>query len=278
MDLRDRTAPRPSRSHSTSSHVSSVSSQSYPITPNDSTSTFPSNHDDLDNDLAQAALSLGMMRSGASTSKPRSYSGTARPSSSSASSFQPDSLRSASMTPSGSWSHSGLDTGTRSTSPSSKNSVFEEPEGTEEQEVLDPNFMSRVSQLPIVSGGLEWYERSKASSRVVKVSSLSSLIHPQWNLGQYPWRSSRIFYHVLVPKKTEEATLRSFAEETQSLLVFYIVWSRIGRIIAFEGLSSSGQQLTTEPARRLRVPSARSIGRSWGNRRGAERWLASSFY
>lgn len=33
----------------------------------------------------------------------------------------------------------------------------------------DPRFMARVSQLPIVSGGLEWYERSKANSRVVKV-------------------------------------------------------------------------------------------------------------
>lgn len=33
----------------------------------------------------------------------------------------------------------------------------------------DPHFMARVSQLPIVSGGLEWYERSKAQSKVVKV-------------------------------------------------------------------------------------------------------------
>lgn len=37
----------------------------------------------------------------------------------------------------------------------------------------DPRFMARVSQLPIVSGGLEWYERSKANSRVVKVRSSS---------------------------------------------------------------------------------------------------------
>lgn len=33
----------------------------------------------------------------------------------------------------------------------------------------DPHFIARVSQLPIVSGGIEWYERSKANSRVVKV-------------------------------------------------------------------------------------------------------------
>lgn len=35
----------------------------------------------------------------------------------------------------------------------------------------EARFMARVSQLPLVSGGLEWYERSKASSRVVKVRS-----------------------------------------------------------------------------------------------------------
>lgn len=34
----------------------------------------------------------------------------------------------------------------------------------------DAKFIERVSQLPLVSGGLEWYERSKASSRVVKAS------------------------------------------------------------------------------------------------------------
>ncbi|BGP21391.1 clock controlled protein [Rhodotorula toruloides] len=48
----------------------------------------------------------------------------------------------------------------------------------------DPRFMARVSQLPIVSGGLEWYERSKANSRVVKygaglvVSSFSAVSRP----------------------------------------------------------------------------------------------------
>ncbi|GAA6002818.1 hypothetical protein JCM10207_007697 [Rhodosporidiobolus poonsookiae] len=48
----------------------------------------------------------------------------------------------------------------------------------------DPRFMARVSQLPIVSGGIEWYERSKANSRVVKYgaglveSSLSAVSRP----------------------------------------------------------------------------------------------------
>jgi hypothetical protein len=44
--------------------------------------------------------------------------------------------------------------------------------GQDEQQGQDPRFMARVSQLPYVSGGLEWYERSKASSRVVKVRFL----------------------------------------------------------------------------------------------------------
>ncbi|GAA5960018.1 hypothetical protein JCM8115_004500 [Rhodotorula mucilaginosa] len=48
----------------------------------------------------------------------------------------------------------------------------------------DPHFMARVSQLPIVSGGIEWYERSKANSRVVKYgadlveSSISAVSRP----------------------------------------------------------------------------------------------------
>ncbi|BGP12447.1 hypothetical protein JCM10213_006987 [Rhodosporidiobolus nylandii] len=48
----------------------------------------------------------------------------------------------------------------------------------------DPRFMARVSQLPYVSGGIEWYERSKASSRVVKLgaglveSSFSAVSRP----------------------------------------------------------------------------------------------------
>ncbi|GAA5968366.1 hypothetical protein JCM21900_002392 [Sporobolomyces salmonicolor] len=48
----------------------------------------------------------------------------------------------------------------------------------------DPRFMARVSQLPLVSGGIEWYERSKANSRVVKYgaglveSSFSAVSRP----------------------------------------------------------------------------------------------------
>ncbi|GAA5828134.1 hypothetical protein JCM11251_002605 [Rhodosporidiobolus azoricus] len=57
----------------------------------------------------------------------------------------------------------------------------------EEGQHQDPKFMARVSQLPYVSGGLEWYERSKASSRVVKLgadlveSSFSAVSRPITN-------------------------------------------------------------------------------------------------
>ncbi|GAA5856287.1 hypothetical protein JCM8547_000854 [Rhodosporidiobolus lusitaniae] len=56
-----------------------------------------------------------------------------------------------------------------------------------EEQHQDPRFMARVSQLPYVSGGLEWYERSKASSRVVKLgadlveSSFSAVSRPITN-------------------------------------------------------------------------------------------------
>ncbi|GAA5981199.1 hypothetical protein JCM10908_004019 [Rhodotorula pacifica] len=56
--------------------------------------------------------------------------------------------------------------------------------GGPQQATDDPHFIARVSQLPIVSGGIEWYERSKANSRVVKYgadlveSSFSAVSRP----------------------------------------------------------------------------------------------------
>ncbi|GJN92099.1 hypothetical protein Rhopal_005128-T1 [Rhodotorula paludigena] len=53
-----------------------------------------------------------------------------------------------------------------------------------EDDGADPRFMARVSQLPVISGGIEWYERSKANSRVVKYgaglveSSFSAVSRP----------------------------------------------------------------------------------------------------
>ncbi|GAA5935262.1 hypothetical protein JCM3775_007251 [Rhodotorula graminis] len=57
----------------------------------------------------------------------------------------------------------------------------------EEEQGPDPRFMARVSQLPVVSSGIEWYERSKANSRVVKYgaglveSSFSAVSRPVAN-------------------------------------------------------------------------------------------------
>ncbi|GAA5891815.1 hypothetical protein JCM8208_002900 [Rhodotorula glutinis] len=57
----------------------------------------------------------------------------------------------------------------------------------EEEHGADPRFMARVSQLPVVSSGIEWYERSKANSRVVKYgaglveSSFSAVSRPVAN-------------------------------------------------------------------------------------------------
>ena len=66
------------------------------------------------------------------------------------------------------WSRSGTHPSTGASSPTGPASL---PPFSDfgDVETEDPKFMSRVSQLPLVSGGLEWYERSKASSRVVKV-------------------------------------------------------------------------------------------------------------
>ncbi|GAA5846759.1 hypothetical protein JCM9279_004429 [Rhodotorula babjevae] len=60
-------------------------------------------------------------------------------------------------------------------------------EGEGEHGAADPRFMARVSQLPVVSSGIEWYERSKANSRVVKYgaglveSSFSAVSRPVAN-------------------------------------------------------------------------------------------------
>jgi len=79
---------------------------------------------------------------------------------------------------------SGSETGTGTSSPLTTTSIAHSDQGDyfkrpgiegeyelEEGNEHDPKFIERVSQLPLVSGGLEWYERSKANSRVVKVSS-----------------------------------------------------------------------------------------------------------
>lgn len=87
---------------------------------------------------------------------------------------------------------SGSETGTGTSSPLTTTSIAPSDQGDyfkrpgldgeyelEEGNEHDPKFIERVSQLPLVSGGLEWYERSKANSRVVKVSSLV-ITSPRW--------------------------------------------------------------------------------------------------
>lgn len=87
---------------------------------------------------------------------------------------------------------SGSETGTGTSSPLTTTSIAPSDQGDyfkrpgldgeyelEEGNEHDPKFIERVSQLPLVSGGLEWYERSKANSRVVKVSSIV-ITSPRW--------------------------------------------------------------------------------------------------
>ncbi|GAA5922760.1 transcriptional regulator OPI1 [Sporobolomyces koalae] len=79
---------------------------------------------------------------------------------------------------------------TTSFAPSDGGDYFKRVQRDQDEEIeieQDPNFIERVSQLPLVSGGLEWYERSKANSRVVKYgaglveSSLSAVSRPITN-------------------------------------------------------------------------------------------------
>ncbi|KAL8276158.1 hypothetical protein RQP46_011452 [Phenoliferia psychrophenolica] len=106
--------------------------------------------------------------------------------------------RSASVsTASGSWGNSGMTSSTGASSPVGPPSHAAESERGEQDQTDDldlaegdPNFIARVSQLPLVSGSLEWYERSKRSSRVVKYgaglveSSFSAVSRPLANNPQ----------------------------------------------------------------------------------------------
>lgn len=129
-----------------------------------------------------AIAALGLMRRGSSSTgggeggrPPRPHPHVEYPTSRSAS---------IASTSSAAWYDSGLNSSSGTSSPVGPASVLEDGgsgasvggsfgydvgHGHEDVAEGDPRFMARVSQLPLVSGGLEWYERSKASSRVVKV-------------------------------------------------------------------------------------------------------------
>jgi hypothetical protein len=137
--------------------------------------------DGLDEDMRTAIAALGIMKRGGSSAgggPSSSSSSSTVPPSSNHSSSRPDPSRSASTTSntSGSWSHSVPSSNTTASSSVGPASLATESELGDHLDVseADPNFIARVSQLPLVSGGLEWYERSKASSRVVKVAFILS--------------------------------------------------------------------------------------------------------
>lgn len=144
--------------------------------------------------LKDALAALNILRSGSTGAGPANSdppSSSLNTSNSSTTFFphQPPSDPSLSVstmsTLSSTWDHSDPASTDTSSSPSRSTSLATESEvgDVELLEPEDPNFMARVSQLPLVSGGLELYARSKASSRVVKVS-LPSLHPPQKKLWQ----------------------------------------------------------------------------------------------
>lgn len=184
------------RESTRSSRSQSQSSTSHPASSVPSPSPTAANYDQ-DVDVAMAIQALGLMRRGSSTDGGTSASST----SSQHRNFQPQpqyqpppahaahhappflypsATSSSWQTPSSNSTGESSPVGPASLPPPSEVDV-DEVQGSESDLGVegegDPRFMARVSQLPLVSGGLEWYERSKASSRVVKVSSPSSPPH-----------------------------------------------------------------------------------------------------
>jgi hypothetical protein len=146
------------RSNSTDSHASVEPDFNYDnevATPHPTTVSMEGEEDDSE-DVRMAIAALGIMRSGSISSANHSLSN----------SVHHNSARSGPSTEAntsfGSTGPSSITSAQTSTAPSEA--------GGDIQQVLDPTFISRVSQLPLVSGGLEWYSRSKQASPLVKVS------------------------------------------------------------------------------------------------------------
>lgn len=78
----------------------------------------------------------------------------------------------------------------------------------------DPRFIARVSQLPLVSGGLEWYERSKASSRVVKVR-FSRGVLLRGGMGELTTRLRMMQYGAGLVESSLSAVSRPLANNLQ---------------------------------------------------------------
>lgn len=165
---------RSSRSQSTSSHVSSASSVHSLYDPHEPPRTeaapFTGEPGDDPALLHDAISALRIMRSGSTGGGPLDSSSQ---SSSAAHHHRPGQSRSPSTvsTTSCLWDGSGLSSSTGASSPVGPASVPPDVDSREHDfSDGDPNFIARVSQLPLVSGSLEWYERSKKSSRIVGVS------------------------------------------------------------------------------------------------------------
>ncbi|KAK4055294.1 transcriptional regulator opi1 [Microbotryomycetes sp. JL201] len=97
----------------------------------------------------------------------------------------------------GEWSQSGVALSTAASSPQQPASVASDDEqhvpppsrrsaaaAASGQQSSDPKFISRVSQLPVISGGLEWYGQAKANSRVVKYGA--GLVESSFNAVSRP--------------------------------------------------------------------------------------------
>lgn len=185
---------RTSRSESISSAASSapasIDSPQLQQRPHASGSSFPNDDaDGMSEEVRVAIAALGIMkRGGSATGVAGSSNSDSGPGAAGRAGERPDASRSASTNSNASysWSASGPTDSTAASSPLAPASVvateseagdYDEPSpaGHHQQqhqqgEATDPRFIERVSQLPIVSGGLEWYGHAKASSRVVKVS------------------------------------------------------------------------------------------------------------
>ncbi|KAM0793366.1 hypothetical protein ACM66B_000821 [Microbotryomycetes sp. NB124-2] len=95
------------------------------------------------------------------------------------------------------WSQFGVALSTAASSPQPPASVASDADEEQQQHgppphapaphpssSSDPKFISRVSQLPVISGGLEWYGQAKANSRVVKYGA--GLVESSFNAVSRP--------------------------------------------------------------------------------------------
>lgn len=254
----DRTTTRSSRS---SSHVSSTSSvhslydhdSTDPPTPGAGT-PFGGRPQDDPALLHDAISALRIMRSGSvggggHDSPPAASTSAAAPAGGSGAGSRSGSGSASTASASGSWATSDQTPSTGASTPSGPPShTAESDQGDQldpdELAESDPNFIARVSQLPLVSGSLEWYERSKRSSRVVKVS-----------------------FQPVPPAPHLQPLARATHSALRTDALNFAVRCRAGRIVLFSRLAPAGQQPSDRRAGRLCLPPARPLLRHEPGRR-----------